>query len=33
MAKNTVKRNKGKQASLKTSKAKPMTGKKPIRAS
>src|SRR5271168_4123182 len=29
MAKNTIKRNKGKQASLKTSKAKPMTGKKP----
>jgi len=28
MAKNTVKRNKGKQASLKTSKANPMTGKK-----
>src|SRR5271154_875853 len=30
MAKNTVKRNKGKQASLKTSKAKPMTGRKPF---
>src|SRR5271155_4052348 len=28
MAKNTVKRNKEKQASLKTSKAKPTTGKK-----
>src|SRR5271155_2052730 len=28
MAKNTVKRNQEKQASLKTSKAKPMTGKK-----
>jgi hypothetical protein len=29
MAKNTIKKNKGKQASLKTSKAKPTTGKKP----